>query len=137
VDSVVHPAYRGRGVGGQLIEARYDLARSLNLRGMIAGSVIRDYAAVADSVSAEAYVRDVIAGRRFDSNLSKQLIKGFRVHALVPNYTVDATSCGWGVLIVWENPDYRPTHRVSMPAQPRRYAVALKPARLAPLPVSP
>jgi len=108
VETCVHPDYRGQGVGGRLMEARYDVARRLNLRGMVAGSAIIDYGKVADHVPVEQYVADVIAGRRFDTNLSKQLRKGFVVHNVIPNYLEDdPTSAGWGVTIVWNNPDYR------------------------------
>jgi GNAT superfamily N-acetyltransferase len=132
VDSVVHPAYRSRGVGGKLIEARYDVVRALNLRGMVAGSLIIDYHKVADHVPVEKYVEDVVAGLRFDTNLSKQIHKGFQVHGLIPNYSIDELSRGWGVEIVWENPEYssqrRPERRTVVP---RRYAVPSKPAHKA------
>jgi len=133
----VHPAYRSRGVGGQLIEARYDLVRALNLRGLVAGSLIIDYHKVADQIPVEKYVEDVVAGRRFDTNLSKQLRKGFKVHGLIPNYSKTATSRNWGVEIVWENPDYAPQRQPERRVMPRRYTVpssanrpqlALKPA---------
>jgi GNAT superfamily N-acetyltransferase len=107
VETCVHPDYQGQGVGGKLMEARYDVARRLNLRGMMAGSAIIDYGKVADTVSVERYVADVIAGRRFDRNLSKQLKKGFVVHNVIPNYLEDEpNSAGWGVTIVWENAAY-------------------------------
>jgi GNAT superfamily N-acetyltransferase len=108
VETCVHPDYQGQGVGGKLMEARYATARRLNLRGMVAGSAIIDYGKVADYVPVEQYVADVVAGRRFDRNLSKQLRKGFRVHNLIPNYLEDdPASADWGVTIVWENPEYR------------------------------
>jgi GNAT superfamily N-acetyltransferase len=109
VETCVHPDYQGQGVGGMLMEARYATARRLNLRGMVAGSAIIDYGTVADSVPVEEYVADVVAGRRFDRNLSKQIRKGFRVHNLIPNYLEeDPLSAGWGVTIVWENASYQP-----------------------------
>jgi|FLYN01.1.fsa_nt_gi GNAT superfamily N-acetyltransferase len=108
VETCVHPAYQGQGVGGRLMEARCAVARRLNLRGIVAGSAIIDYGAVADTVPVEQYVADVVAGRRFDRNLSKQLKKGFRVHNVIPNYLQDdPRSAGWGVTIVWENAAFR------------------------------
>ena len=62
VESCVHPAYQGRGVGSKLMDARFNVLRKLNLRGMVAGSAIIDYPAVADSMSVEQYVQDVIDG---------------------------------------------------------------------------
>lgn len=125
MDTVVLPDYRSQGVGGRLIEARFDLIRSLNLRGLVAGSLIIDYYKVADCVPVEQYVGDVVAGRRFDTNLTKQLHKGFQVHSLIPNYTDNEGSMHWGVEIVWRNPDYQP-RRKPIRVLPRRYPVAFR-----------
>ena len=125
----MHPAYQGRGVGGKLIEARYDIVRALNLRGMAAGSLIIDYYKVADHIPVEQYVQDVVDGKRFDTNLSKQLRKGFKVHGLIPNYSIHDLSLGWGVEIVWENPDYTEQRRPEKRIVPRQYAVQAKPIR--------
>jgi len=126
VDSVVHPAYQGRGVGGKLIEPRYDIVRALNLRGMAAGSLIIDYHKVADHIPVEQYVQDVVDGKRFDTNLSKQLRKGFKVHGLIPNYSIHDLSRGWGVEIVWDNPGYVEQRRPKKRIVPRQYAVPAK-----------
>jgi hypothetical protein len=106
VESCVHPDYRGAGVGGRLMDARFALLKRLNLRGMIAGSMIMDYHTVAASMTPDQYVREVVAGTRFDTNLSKQLHKGFRALNLIPNYEHDPRSLDWAVAILWENPDY-------------------------------
>ncbi|MEO8606998.1 MAG: hypothetical protein ABI690_03915 [Chloroflexota bacterium] len=118
-------------MGGKLIEARYDIVRALNLRGMAAGSLIIDYHKVADHLPVEQYVQDVVAGKRFDTNLSKQIRKGFKVHGLIPNYSIDDLSCGWGVEIVWENPDYTAQRRPEPRIVPRQYAVQSRPKRSA------
>lgn len=110
-------------MGGKLIEVRYDVIRKLNLRGLVAGSIPIDYSKVADHVSIEQYVRDVVAGTRFDTNLSKQLRKGFKVHGLIPNYTIEPSCGGYGVEIVWDNPDYRQLRRVFPAAVPARASV--------------
>ena len=122
------PAYRSRGVGGKLIEARYDIVRALNLRGMAAGSLIIDYHKVADHILVEQYVQDVVDGKRFDTNLSKQLRKGFKVHGLIPHYSIDDLSRGWGVEIVWDNPEYVEQHRPEKRIVPRQYSVPAKTA---------
>jgi len=109
VESFVHPDYQGAGVGSALLKARFETAHKVNVVGLVAGSLIAGYHAVAHEVSAEVYVQDVIAGRRFDLNLSKQLRKGFKVRNLIPEYTEDARSLNWGVAILWENPEYDPS----------------------------
>ena len=95
---------------------------------MAAGSLIIDYHKVADHIPVEKYVEDVVAGRRFDTNLSKQIRKGFKVHGLIPNYSIDELSRGWGVEIVWDNPEYSTQRRPERRVVPRRYAVPSKPA---------
>jgi GNAT superfamily N-acetyltransferase len=125
VETCVHPDYRSLGVGGKLMQARFDVAKALNLRGMVAGSAVISYYKVADRVSAEDYVRGVVEGKYFDTNLSKQLRKGFRAVALIPNYLPDPETRGWGVVIVWDNPDYDPA-RPLLPIKPRRYHMTLR-----------
>jgi len=132
VDSVVLQDYRSQGVGGKLIEARYDVIRKLNLRGLVAGSIPIDFSKVADHISIEQYVREVVAGTRFDTNLSKQLRKGFKVHGLIPNYTNETSCGGYGVEIVWDNPDYRPLRRAYPAAASRPIVVRHMPAPLMP-----
>ncbi len=108
VESAVHPDYRGYGVGSRLMDARFNVLRQMNLRGMVAGSAIIDYAEVADQIAVETYVQEVAAGNRFDTNLSKQLHKGFRPVHIIPDYLPDPETAGYGVLIVWDNPHYQP-----------------------------
>lgn len=132
VESAVHPNYQGRGIGGKLMEARYETARRLNLRGMVAGSALVSYANVAEQVSPEEYVRGVVEGRFFDNNLTKQLRKGFKVGTLIPNYVLDEEACGWGAIIVWKNPDYNPTAPVRRKRLgARRYRMTLRQPHMA------
>lgn len=107
VESIVQAGYQGRGIGRRLMNARWDLVRRLNLRGILAGSLPMDYGTVADQMSIEAYVEAVVRGELFDTNLSKQLRMGFRPVQIIPNYVLDTSSRRYGVLILSENPDYR------------------------------
>ncbi|MCA9910777.1 MAG: GNAT family N-acetyltransferase [Anaerolineae bacterium] len=134
VESCVHPEYRGRGVGSLLMDARFDVLRRLNLRGLIAGSIPMDYHTVAASMTIEDYVREVVEGLRFDTNLSKQLHKGFQVHNLIPGYIHDARSRNWAVAIVWDNPAYQPSKIPDAPLfeVPRLYRTRLKSGRRVP-----
>jgi GNAT superfamily N-acetyltransferase len=106
VESCVLPEMQGHGVGGGLMRARFDVARMLNMRGMIAGSALVSYITYAEQYTPEAYVREVAAGRIFDNNLTKQVKKGFQPVKVIPNYVTDPTALGWGCWIVWHNPDY-------------------------------
>jgi GNAT superfamily N-acetyltransferase len=128
VESCVHPDYQGMGIGSKLMDARFDVARRLNLKGMVAGSAIIDYYKVPESVSPEDYVQGVVSGKYFDTNLTKQIRKGFKPHCLIPNYLHDPETRGWGVTIVWDNPEYRPGARVTQQiAQLPRYSFNLRP----------
>jgi GNAT superfamily N-acetyltransferase len=123
IESCVHPAYRGHGIGGRLMDARFAALRRLNLRGLVAGGAPIDYGRVADRMSIEAYVRAVQAGTLTDTNLSKQLHKGFQVAGFIPDYlSGDETTRGWGVLIVWLNPAYRAVRRLYPAGTARRPA---------------
>jgi GNAT superfamily N-acetyltransferase len=106
VESCVHPDYQSSGIGSKLMQARFDTAQALNLRGMVAGSAIISYYKVADQVTPKAYLQGVVEGKYFDNNLSKQIKKGFRPLALIPDYLPDPETRGWGVVIVWENPTF-------------------------------
>ncbi|MEP7291793.1 MAG: GNAT family N-acetyltransferase [Chloroflexota bacterium] len=107
VETFVHPDYQSQGVGSQLMDARFDLLRRLNLRGLVAGSLFVGYEAVAEQMPPEQYVAEVVAGKRFDPNLSKQLRKGFKVRNLIPKYTEEPRTRDYAAAIVWLNTDYR------------------------------
>lgn len=124
VESAVHPGYQGKGIGKQLTNARLETMRSLNLRGMVAGSAIVSYHTVADSVPVEEYVADVIAGRRFDNNLTKQLKMGFKPMHIIPHYLEDYDCAGYGVEMMIENAAYVAQPVTRQPVQP----LVLKPA---------
>jgi hypothetical protein len=109
------------------MDARFSILQQMNLRGMVAGSAIIDYH-TAPHLSPEAYVREVVAGRRFDTNLSKQLHKGFRVHNVIPQYLDgDDKTLGFGVAIVWYNPQHRPEVGTLRGRKRPRYTMQLRP----------
>lgn len=105
-DISVHPEYRGRGLGKLLYEARKDLVRRSNRRGIVAGGVLPGYADHKGKLTVREYVDKVVAGELFDATLSFQLKNGFSVVDLLENYLEDEASDNWATLILWENPDY-------------------------------
>lgn len=107
-DIGVLPAYRGRGLARRLYQARQALVRRLNLQGHVAGGLLRGYGVCKEHMSAEAYVAEVVAGRRFDATLSVQLKQGFVVHGIIQHYVHDPECDGKAAFLVWRNPDYDP-----------------------------
>jgi GNAT superfamily N-acetyltransferase len=118
-DIGVLPAYRGRGIATMLYQARHNLIRRLNLKGHVAGGLLRGFGSYKTQMSAEEYVAKVVAGEIFDPTLSIQLKQGFKVHGIIQHYISDPGIDGKAAFIVWHNPDYDPTrpHRLSRPNQ--------------------
>ena len=107
-DVYVHPEARGLGVGKALYEARRALCRRLNLRRILAGGRLWNYAEKADRMSPQEYAQRVVAGEFRDLVLSFQLREGFQLRGVMPNYLRDPKSHNHASLIEWLNPDYKP-----------------------------
>ncbi len=105
-DVMVDPDYQGRGVGRLLYRARNDLMRRLGLLRIRAGARLQGYHRHHDSLSPEAYVREIVAGRLTDATLSFQLNRGFKVLGVAPNYIRhDPASLGFAAVIEFLNPE--------------------------------
>jgi len=108
-DIGVLPAYRQRGIARRLYEARRHLIRRLNLRGHVAGGLLKGFSAYKAVMPVEEYVAKIIAGELFDPTVSVQLRCGFTVHGIMHNYVHDPACDGKAAFLVWHNPDYDPT----------------------------
>lgn len=102
-DITVHPGFRNRGIGGMLYEARKDLVRRNQKRGIIAGASLPGYLAHKQVMSGPDYVERVLAGELTDPTLSFQLSHGFEVRGMLADYLEDEADDGWAALIVWES----------------------------------
>ncbi|MEX2541675.1 MAG: GNAT family N-acetyltransferase [Trueperaceae bacterium] len=111
-DISVHPDYRRRGIGRMLYDARKDLVRRFNRRGIVAGGALPGYAEQRDSLTVPDYVRKVVGGGLNDPTLSFQLRNGFRVRGMLRDYIEDSVTGNWATLIAWENPAYRASQGV-------------------------
>jgi ribosomal protein S18 acetylase RimI-like enzyme len=101
----VDPAARGLGVGSALYRGREALALELGLRRIRAGARIPGYGPLADRMSPEAYVEEVVRGLRKDPTLSFQLAKGFQVLGVAPGYLrTDLESRGYAAVVEWRAP---------------------------------
>ena len=114
-DIGVLPAYRRRGIARLLYEARRALIRRLNLRGHVAGGLLRGYGQWKSRMAVDEYVTRVIDGRLVDPTLTGQLRCGFQVHGIIQNYVDDPSCDNKAAFIIWRNPEYRATSRRRAP----------------------
>ena len=110
-DIGVLPSYRQRGIARRLYEARRHLIRRLNLRGHVAGGLLKGFSAYKANMAVEDYVAHVIAGELFDPTVSVQLRCGFTVHSIIYDYVHDPACDGKAAFLVWHNPDYDPARQ--------------------------
>ena len=103
---MVGPSRQGAGIGTKLYAARRELCRARNLLRIRAGSRLRGYGKLADTLTPEQYVIKVIRGEIFGPTLTFQLRRGFDVIAVVAGYLhEDPDSRGYAAIIEWVNPD--------------------------------
>jgi GNAT superfamily N-acetyltransferase len=105
-DISVHPDYRRRGIGHMLYEARKDLVRRYNKKGIIGGGVLPGYVRYKGQFSIQEYVDRVVKGELTDATLTFQLRNGFIVKGLLEDYIQDSASDNWATLIFWPNDQY-------------------------------
>ncbi|MDE2777845.1 MAG: GNAT family N-acetyltransferase [Chloroflexota bacterium] len=106
VEMAVHSMYQRHGIGTGLYEARFDLARRLNLRGFYAVGMLMGYERHADDMDVIEYGEKVIAGEINDPTVTMQMNRGFRAVRVVTGYCDEPAAGDAGALIVWDNPDY-------------------------------
>lgn len=106
VEMGVHRHYQRHGIGAGLYQARFDLCKRLNLRGMYAIGMLMGYQDYAEKMDVTEYGEKVVAGELKDPTVSFQLKQGFRAQGVVTDYCDEWAANNTGVLIVWDNPDY-------------------------------
>lgn len=107
-DMSTHPDFRQRGLASMLYQARRDLIKRLNLRGMVGGGMVPGYRHYRDRMSLEEYAAQVSARTIKDPTLTPQLKNGYVVRGIIRDYLHDELLGNDATLIVYENPDYRP-----------------------------
>lgn len=107
IEIMVDPEFRGLKLSRRLYEARKDLARARNLKGIIIGGRIAGYGPHADAMSATEYVERVIRKDLVDPVLTPQLSNGFVLKGLIPGYfPSDTESRGYATYLEWNNFHY-------------------------------
>ncbi len=107
VELAVHRGYRRLGIASGLYKIRFQLVKELNLRGCYAVGMLMGYSNYADKMDVLEYGKKVIAGEIKDPTVSMQMKSGYRAHHVVEDYCDEPAAGDAGVLIVWDNPDYK------------------------------
>ena len=109
LDILIHPDYRGFRLGRRLYEARKELCRHLNLKGILAGGRIPGYQQHAQEHSPQDYIERVRRREIHDPILSFQLANDFQVKRVLRRYLPeDEKSQGYATLLEWSNIFYQP-----------------------------
>jgi predicted amidohydrolase/ribosomal protein S18 acetylase RimI-like enzyme len=123
IEVMVHPDYRKMKIGHRLYEARKELARLLNLKSIIIGGRIPNYHKFAHEMAPRQYVDQVRLHKIYDPVLSFQLLNGFTLMRINPNYLPDdKDSRKYATLMEWNNVDFHP--------KPKRYFKTSFPVRI-------
>ena len=108
LDIGTHPQWRGRGIARHLYDARQQTVERLNLRGQYTYGMLSGYGALKGTMRAEDYYAELIAGKRKDPTVSRQMANGFEAVKLVPGYLEDPVCDNYTVLMVRKNPNFKP-----------------------------
>lgn len=108
IEVMVDPEFRGMKIGKRLYEARKELARELNLKSIIIGGRIPNYHKYQHELTPREYVEEVASKNVNDPVLTFQIMNGFSVMRINPNYLPDdVQSAKYATLMEWNNIDYR------------------------------
>ncbi|MFM8378795.1 MAG: hypothetical protein ACKOB1_05650 [Planctomycetia bacterium] len=114
-DVFVSPAHQHHGLAHALTDATRGLVVEERLWRMVGASRLPGYGAVAGSVTAADYVRDIVAGKRTDPVLSAHLKDGWSVVKPIEGYLQhDPESANWAAVIQWVNPACPPPPELAL-----------------------
>ncbi len=107
IEIMVDPEFRGMRLSQRLYEARKEICRQKNLRGIIIGGRLPGYHEHAKDMTAREYVDAVMNKSLYDPVLTAQAANGFILEGLIANYLAsDVESCGYATYLRWNNLDY-------------------------------
>ena len=104
VDICVSPAYRKFGLGRWLMQSMYETVVHLGCDRLLGGGRMPGYGAVADRITPDEYVTEVLQGKRRDPVVSFLLRCGRMPVGTVAGYLDDEESAGCAALMEWRNP---------------------------------
>lgn len=113
IEICVHPEYRSLRLGRRLYDARKEVCEKLNLRAIVAGGRMPNYAKHAKKYKPGEYIRKVRDKSIYDPVLTFQLSNEFRVKKILTDYLPqDIESHAYATLIEWNNIYYTPRTKV-------------------------
>lgn len=99
--------YAGREVARLLLEGVKKIARDHSLKRVAFGARIPRYHRYSEKMTAEEYIQATTnSGRPLDPEIYFYQQGSAEVIKLLPDYFTDPESLNYGVLMIWENPDY-------------------------------
>ncbi len=114
IDIAVDPEFRGQRFARRIYDERKELARRLNLRGIVFGGRMPRYSRHANEMSPQEYLAKVLRKEIRDPVILAQVANGFIAREVIENYLPsDKASSGHAVLMEWRNPGF-------VPPDPRR-----------------
>lgn len=113
IEIFVDPDFQGMRMGRRLYDARKELAKNLNLKGILIGGRIPGYHKYARQLTPEEYILKVQNKEIHDSVLTFQVSNNFQVRNLLDDYwPADHHSRGNAVLLEWINIYYRKKNKL-------------------------
>jgi predicted amidohydrolase/GNAT superfamily N-acetyltransferase len=113
IEIFIEPKYRGMRLGRRLYNARKELCEKLNLKGIVAGGRIPEYAKHASQYSPKEYLEQVKLRKIFDPTLTFQISNDFHVKKIIKGYLPgDKESHEFAALIEWINIYYEAKKRL-------------------------
>lgn len=108
IEIFIHPDYRGLRLGRRMYDRRKEVCEHLNLKAIVFGGRIPNYAEYSNELTPKEYIQKVKYKEIHDPVLSFQLANDFHVVKILNNYMPsDAESREYATLLVWNNIYYQ------------------------------
>jgi ribosomal protein S18 acetylase RimI-like enzyme len=104
VDIAVAPAYRKYGLAKWLMQSMYETVIHTGCARLLGAGRMPGYHLVADLLTPQQYVDEVVSGARYDPVLTFLLKCGRIPIGIEAQYLDDEESRGYAVLMEWKNP---------------------------------
>lgn len=123
----VSPERRRLRIGQRLYNARKQLCKDLELKGIVFGGRIPGLARkIKQFETPQTYVEEVVAGHLKDQAVNFQLRNGFEVIGILPKYLPDdKASAGYATHMVWRNPAIDEAEEKTQKFQPHNKKVRI------------